>query len=179
MALPTLRHTVREPSTYLPTRMHMRKRSSYRPRPVMRDPISYVIKGFSPMTADQQIAVAVQQHSAMHALTHGTGTTHDWEIVCELLNTAIALDQTVYESAYKLVIQLGMTAHAKCAKRYQQGKSFGYSGNELAAVNDAIAVHREQLKLSTMAEIGVALRVVEHAKRQGNYFISSKLMEAA
>jgi hypothetical protein len=156
----------------------MRKKSNYRPRPIIRDTLHFVTTGFKPMTLDQQLAVAVQQHDAMRSLTHGTGTKGDWEIICELMNTGIALDQTVYGGSHRLVIQLGMTAHAKCAKRYQTGGAFGYSGEELTAVNDAIEVHREQLRLSTMAEIGDALRVVDQAKRQGNYFISARHMQA-
>lgn len=153
----------------------MRKRSKYRPRPVMRDPVGYVITGFKPMTKDQIERSSLRQHGSMYALTHGEGSQDDWEVITELLNVSIALSQTVFGDAYKEEIRAAMLAHAKCGQRKVKAGTWGYTGEELTAVNTAMEIYAEMMKQATMGEIGDALKVVEHAHRQGNFYASVRI----
>lgn len=150
----------------------MRKRSTYRPRPVMLNPIKYVIEGFKPMDPDGQMRTRLRQHDAMHALTHGIGEDEHWQVIRELLNVSVALSQTVFGSAYVEEIRKAMLAHANCGSRKVKHGKYGYAGDELAAVNTAIEVYEEQLRLTTMEEIGDALKVVDRAIRQKNFYAS-------
>lgn len=151
----------------------MRKRSSYRPREVIRDPLGFVIGGMKPMTEAQIIDCGIKHHQAMYKMTHGEATKHDWEVVCHMINTSAAMSTTIFDSAYLDDIQAAMKAHAKAGRRhYIDNKSFGYTGDELQVVNTALAICDEQLKLATMAEIDIATRVVERALKNKNFFAS-------
>jgi hypothetical protein len=150
----------------------MRKRSKYKPRPIMLNPIKYVIEGFAPMDKEGQIRTRLRQHDAMFALTHGQGTDDHWQVIRELLNVAAALSKTIFDGAYITEIQAAMVAHAECGRRYVKHGRYGYAGTELQTVNTAIEVYEEQLKLATMGEIGDALKVVDRAIRQKNFYAS-------
>lgn len=150
----------------------MRKRSSYRPRPVMLNPIKYVIEGFKPMDPEGQMRTRLRQHDAMYALTHGQGEDDHWQAIRELLNVSVALSQTVFGGSYEEEIRAAMLAHANCGSRKVKHGKYGYAGDELAAVNAAIEIYEEQLKVVTMEEIGVALKVVDRAIRQKNFYAS-------
>lgn len=150
----------------------MRKRSSYRPRAVIRDPIGYVIKGMSPMTDDQIRNCSIHHHDALYRMTHGEASMDDWQLVCHMINTSVALSQTIFGGDYLDDLKLAMVAHARAGKRKLAGKGLAYTGEELTAVNTALAINDEQIKLATMQEIGTAIRVVDEAHRQKNFYAS-------
>ena len=150
----------------------MRKRSSYRPCEVMRDPLGYVLKGMKPMTDEQIRNCSIQHHDALYRMTHGEATMADWQLVCHMLNTSVALAQTIFGGDYLDDLKAAMVAHARAGRRKIDGKSLAYTGEELMAVNTALAINDEQIKLATMHEIGVAIRVVDEAHRQKNFYAS-------
>ena len=150
----------------------MKKRSSYRPRSIIRDPIGYVIKGMSPMTPQQILNCSLQHHDALYRMTHGEASMADWQLVCHMINTSVALSQTLFDGAYLDDLKAAMVAHASAGRRKLDGKGLAYTGAELTAVNTALAINDEQIKLATMQEIGVAIRVVDEAHRQKNFYAS-------
>lgn len=150
----------------------MRKRSKYKPRPIVRDPLNYVLAGFKPISEKHQQTVAAMHHSALESLTHGTAKWSDWDVVRNMINTAVALSQTVYGNAYLDDLKAAMVAHAKCGRRFLDGKSLGYTGEELQAINTAVEIVTEQFRLSTVAEIERAAAVVHHSERTKNFYAS-------
>jgi hypothetical protein len=151
-----------------------RKRSTYRPRPVIKDPLTYVLSGFKRITQEHQTIVALRHHDALHALTHGTASKEDWETVCSMINTSVAMSEKVFSGEYLEELKAAMTAHAKCGRRFVEGKGMGYTGAELEAVNTAVDLITEQLKLVTVAELEDSVRAVEQAIRDKNFFASIK-----
>lgn len=150
----------------------MRKRSKYKPRPMIKDPLTYVLAGFKRIAPEHQTTVALRHHSALHALTHGTATWEDWNVVCGMINTAVATSQTVFSNDYLEELKAAMTAHAQCGRRFLDGKGMGYTGPELQAVNTAVEIITEQFKLITVGELENAVRVVEQCNRDKHFFAS-------
>jgi len=150
----------------------MRKRSRYKPRPVISDPLNWVLNGFKRLEQHDLTRLALMHHQAMHAMTHGTGVWEDWNTVCHMVNLAVAMSQTVFDSAYLDDLKEAMLAHAKCGRRHLDGKSLAYTGPELQTMNTAVEIITEQLKLATRAELETAVRVVEQCKREKNFFAS-------
>lgn len=151
----------------------MRKRSKYRPRPVIRDTLTYLIKGGQPMGHEEIDKVMLEALSAMHALTHGRGTFADWEIVRNMINSSVAMCQLFFDSAYLDDLKEAMVAHARCGRRHIEGKGFGYSGPEIQAVHLALEIAKEQLRLATIRDIGSALAMVDNCQIRGDYYASA------
>ena len=151
----------------------MRKRSKYKPRPVL-DTLAFVLGRFTPMTPEQQLITKLQQHDALHALTHGTASRSEWEAVTEALNISAVLLQHKFDGQYLDVLHAAMDAHDACGARYLKGGSFGYSGAELRAVNEFMPVHEELLANITNGDIEVALRAVAQNIRTGNFRTSAR-----
>ena len=116
----------------------MKKRSKYRPKPVIRDVLTYVISGFKPIAQDAAMRVKLINHGSLLALTRGEGTRTDWELVRNALNVAVVLAELECGNEYIEEIKLAMMAHAQCGKRFYKGQNFGYTGEQLNHVATSV-----------------------------------------
>ena len=155
----------------------MRKRSKYRPKPVILDVMTYVSSGFKPIALDKAVRVKVINHGSLLALTRGQGTRTDWELVCNALNVAVVLAEAGVGDEYIEEIKAAMMAHAQCGKRFYKGQSFGYTGEQLNAVNIGLEIHDAQIDIATVAQMQDAH--VEVAKRINNKNFSYRVKELA
>lgn len=152
-------------------------RKKYRPRPVIVDPVSYVVDGFKLPEPDKVMKIRLLNHGAMTALVQGTATKNDWQYVCTALNVAIVLAENGVGEEYMLQIKEAMLAHAQCGKRlYTQGRA-GYTGPQLTAVNLGVEIHDAQLEIATVAQMEKAH--LEVAKRLRNKQIEFSVKELA
>ena len=71
----------------------MRKRSSYRPKPIRLDNMSWVRAGLKKLTelTDENAVVRVKNHGALRAMVTGTGTKDDADVLIAALNMTEAL----------------------------------------------------------------------------------------
>lgn len=138
-------------------------RKRYRPKPVIADPVNYVVNGFKPVLQSHALRVKLINHGSLLALTRGQGTRTDWEYICAALNVAIVLAEQGVGEDYYDEIKAAMQAHAQCGKRYFKGQSFGYTGEQLNAVNLGLEVHDAQIDTVTVAQMEKAH--LEVAKR--------------
>lgn len=130
----------------------MRKRSKYRPKGIIQDPIRYVIAGLKAPNQNAIEKVQIVNHGSLYSLTHGTGTRMDWDNITAALNVSLVLCEKGLGTEYKDDILNGMRAHNNCGIRHVKGKNFGYTGPELQAVSIALEVHDAQLPLVTVIE---------------------------
>jgi hypothetical protein len=88
----------------------MRKRSKYRPKPVLANPVAYVLEGFAPVTshANYLLDVRIKNHGAMTALTQGRATRADMDILVASLNIVEALYRRGFGADYKDVVHAGL-----------------------------------------------------------------------
>ncbi|NVN99267.1 MAG: hypothetical protein HXX17_08085 [Geobacteraceae bacterium] len=115
-------------------------------------------------------------HGAMNAMVTGKATKQDWDVVCTALNMAAVLADGGLGSEYLEAIKAAMKAHAESGRRYLAIGKFGFSGQELNAVNIGMDIHDAQLELATVemlekAHIEVAARI---RRGQTHYFVEGK-----
>lgn len=146
----------------------MRKRSSYRPRNVIKDPLGYVLAGFIPIKNLSPIStVRIAMHDAMSSLVKGNGTSIDVEHLSHALNVAYALSTynlggdwldeiTKALNACKAMTERGMT---RTPERYL------FRGEEITLINQALEVHELQLEKCNVNQIEKAMLLVKEALR--------------
>ena len=142
-----------------------RPAKKYRPKGVRLDIVSYVRQGLAPLRDSLRINLLTKIHDAMVEITQGRGTKAHWVLVADALNMAQILDEQVFIAAYETKFRLAHTAHAACGMRFVSGKTMGYTGAELQAVNFALEVHEGQLYKATLGEVERALNTAEARQR--------------
>ena len=151
-------------------------RKAYRPRPVIANPVGYVIEGMTRISTEEVIRMLATNHDAMVRLTKGQGSVDDWRVVTGALNMAAVLDEQVYDCAYQDELSEALRAHGRCGVRRWNGGNFGYTGPDLQRVNFALSVHDEQMAKATVGEIERALAESERRSRNPKEHISVRQM---
>ena len=147
----------------------MRKRSSYKPRPIIMDTVGWVRAGFKKLTdlTDENFLVRSKNHAAMLAITTGAGTKDDADIMIAALNMTEALAKLRIGDDWSTEIRAGQTALLGVCRRSMDLRRFVFTGPELTAVNLAMQIHDAQLDDCTVQELERALEIVNKVKRSG------------
>lgn len=138
------------------------------------NPLAYVLSGFKPLTTDSKTKLGTINHGSMVALVNGTAVRNDWDNICVLINMSVVMSEMVFQEAYLDDLKLAMLAHAHCGRRLNTHGKFGYSGEEINAVNFAMEIHDQQLEQITVAELEATHKEVARRIRQGNIAHSIK-----
>lgn len=145
-------------------------RKRYRPGsgPVL-DPLAYMAR----LPENGVVGTQTMIHMAMQHLTNGKGTISDWRLVAAAINVATVLDENVFNRAASDEMEAAIAAHQMCGARHLTGKPFGFTGPEMQAVNAALAVHDDQLKLVTRMELDLATGEVKRRSLNPNTRVSA------
>lgn len=141
----------------------MKKRSSYRPREVNRDPLGY----FAKLPKDDRVVIDTRNHTSLERILKGEGTIADWDEVTAALNMGIVLDLQVYGGEYNAVFRSASDAHATCGLRIKDNRAV-YTGPELVAVKLAMEIHDQQMLQATTKEIDTAIREAHRLFKAGH-----------
>lgn len=141
----------------------MRKRSTYRPRDVIRDPIGY----FAKVPVEHRVTIDTRNHMSLERILKGEGTIPDWDEVTAALNMGIVLDLQVYGGEYNAVFRSASDAHATCGLRIKDGRAL-YTGPEMVAVKLALEIHDQQMLQATTKEIDTAIREAHRLFKAGH-----------
>ena len=133
-----------------------RKRSRYRPKPVMLDPLGYVLAGLQPIAAatETMTTVGIKNHGAIEAVRTGQATRQDISNLVNMLNVATALAHMGQGADWLPELTAASEAIKSAAKRPR----FLLTGPELTAVNQAIDIHDAQ-----MADPATTVQMLERA----------------
>lgn len=142
----------------------MRKRSSYRPRPVIKDPLGYLAK-LSPQHRD---AINLRNHISLEKILKGDGDGKDWDEITAALNIGVILDVQVYGGEHNALFVTASNCHATCGERSGRLGRILYSGPELTAVRLALEIHDEQMAQATTIEIDRAVREAQRLLKAGH-----------
>jgi hypothetical protein len=84
----------------------MRKRSSYRPKPEMVNPLLYVLESFTPVRAHDSylIDLKIKNHGAMSNLTRGIAVRQDIDTLISMGNLTEALYRLGFGREYGDVV---------------------------------------------------------------------------
>lgn len=137
----------------------MRKRSKYRPRPVILDTMAYVMSGMQSMSSmkDQLVSLQLKNHLALEALRLGTAVKDDIDTLINAFNITEALAKADIGAEYAKEIKEAQDALFDCAKRgVDMNYRFIVKGPELKAINFVMQLHDFQLEASTVKDIELA-----------------------
>lgn len=145
----------------------MRKRSSYRPRPVVNDNMFYILSGNLPATAAATTItrVKVANHGAMDPLTKGKGTKADVIALGHMLTTAEALAR--HNLGRDWLPELAEARKALHDLTMRAG-SFVMRAPEIKALNLALEVHDAQLDGCTIKQLEDAIKAAKNAIRHNH-----------
>lgn len=141
----------------------MRKRSKYRPRPTLVNPVGYVIESLKPVTYhdDYLIDLKIKNSEAMVALMRGNATRDDLDMLIAMSNITEALYQLGFGSEYKDVAIDGREAILKIVHRAIEHKRFTPTGPEIQALNLLMELHDAQMDVITIKDMERALQFIE------------------
>ena len=148
----------------------MRKRSKYRPKAVLPDPLSYVLKGFVPITAvqDENTKLRIKNHSAIEDVRTGAATKHSLDVLINSFNMAETLAVMGIGDEYLPEIHSAQDAlREMIEKGIERDCRFLFTGQQLQDVVLGMEVHDAQLDRATLGELQQALRLIVKMQAQG------------
>jgi hypothetical protein len=143
----------------------MKKRSKYRPKAQLLDPLNWVISGMKPvLTATEVMSnVRIKNHLALRCVVEGTATRKDMDVLIEAFNVTEALTRVDASLGkdWSQVIRAGQDALLTMCKRgVAKGDRFVFTGAELNAANTVMEIHDAQLERCTVAQKEKALHEI-------------------
>lgn len=147
----------------------MRKRSKYKPKGVLPNPVQWVLSGFAPMRENEHaVELKIKNHHAMHDMAAGEANRHTVDVLIAAMNMAEGLATVNPE---KLGGHLGAEIRAAQDALHSMGKRslakgvFRFTGPELVAMNTGMDIHDQQLDACNIRELEEALDIVAKAIR--------------
>lgn len=141
----------------------MRKRSSYRPKGVLPDPVRWVLGGLQPMrTHEHAVSLKIKNHQSMLDAAKGLATKPQLDILIAAMNMAEALHRVNPALGYEYADDIRAAQDAlltMCQRGIERG-SYVFTGPELQAMNQGMEVHDAQLDACTIGELDKALQLV-------------------
>lgn len=142
----------------------MRKRSSYRPKGVRLDNLSWIKSGFQKVGTLPKAGVGlkIKNHIALDAIMRGEGTKDyvDELIACFNMAEAIYRINPKLGSDYAQEIRAAQDAIYSLGKRFLNTGRIGFTGPEMMAVREAMDIHDVQLDEISVKEMERAIDLV-------------------
>ena len=147
----------------------MRKRSNYKPRHIIQNPLAYVLGGFQHVRDNEHATtLRIKNHNALAEITQGRATRDQIDVLIAAMNMAEALHRVnpdLGEEHAGAVRQAQDAIYTMCQRGLERER-FIFTGPELTAVNLGMDIHDAQLDACTIAELERALALVAQEIRQ-------------
>ena len=139
----------------------MRKRSSYRPKPQLPNPVAWIINGFKPISQAGIVNVQIKNHNAIDALRKGVADREDMDTIIEALNIAEALQRLGIGDEYKDELRSAQDAlYAVSRRGIDREYRFVLKAQELTAINLGMEIHDAQIEVTTIEQMEKAMNIV-------------------
>lgn len=140
----------------------MRKRSTYRPRGVIRDTMAWVKSGFAPLTSqkDADLALRLRNHAALYSIEHGGATAYDLDALIAASNMTTALART-HGADWRDEIRSAADAVEAMQTRYYRWGKVQATPIELEACALLMRIHDAQLDASRISDLEQAIRATK------------------
>lgn len=146
----------------------MRKRSKYRPKPMLQNPLGYVLESLTPIAKMDKyfIELKIKNHMALANLTKGVAVRHDIDSLIQSVNMVEALYRLGFGREYFTEVRAGLDAlHAVGVRGVETGR-FVLKSDEMNALNVAMELHDAQLEVITLKDMENAIKLVNEELRQ-------------
>ncbi|CAB5222837.1 hypothetical protein UFOVP377_36 [uncultured Caudovirales phage] len=140
----------------------MRKRSSYRPKPQLPNPVAWIINGFKPISQAGIVNVQIKNHNAIDALRKGIADREDIDCIIEALNIAEALQRIGIGDEYKDELREAQDAlYAVSRRGIDREYRFVLKAQELVSINLGMEIHDAQIEVTNIEQMEKAIDIVK------------------
>lgn len=139
-----------------------RKRSTYKPRPIIKDTMGWIKQGMTPISADvdNDIKTKARMHMAAMALEQGTADVHDLNTLISVSNIATGFKNVGKGRDWEQEIRTGAHAVAAIRARLVKWRKVQATDVEIEAVSLLVRICEAQLDDSVRADFEKARAVV-------------------
>lgn len=139
-------------------------RRKYRPKPVLADPVGYVVEGVQPVASHGSYLVdlLLKNHSAMETLLKGTATKKHMDTLIAMHNVTEALYRMGFGRDYSDCIVRGKAALLDLCGRGAKTGRFVCRAPEIQAMNDLMELHDAQMAVITVSDMQKAIALGRH-----------------
>jgi hypothetical protein len=144
----------------------MRKRSKYRPKGVIRDPMSHVIAGMKKVgDISSGTTLMIMNHDALESVRKGVAQRKDLDVLIAAMNMAEALIRLEIGDDWRSEVRAAQDALFAVGSRGVETGKFILRGPELTSLNLGMEIHDAQLEACTVAELERAIDIVHNEIR--------------
>ena len=138
-------------------------RKKYKPKPIRANALEWVISGLQPMAAagDALVILRIKNHGALEAILAGKGGVGEADTLIAAMNITEALARMDFGNDWADEITAAQDALFAMSVRGLRTGSFGFTADELDAMNTAMGVHDAQLDAITIADMEVAINTTK------------------
>lgn len=138
----------------------MRKRSKYKPRPMLLDAMAWLKSGFAPLTAHTSANVDLRlRNTAAHgAILDGTATADDLDVLIGMSNMCTALARK-HGADWREEIRSAADAIEAMQKRYFKWRKVQATPAELEAITLMTQIHDAQLDAARITDLDEAIAI--------------------
>jgi hypothetical protein len=146
----------------------VRKKSSYRPKGVLINPLAYVLESIKPVTMHDSylLDLKIKNHGAMTSLTQGNATIKDIDVLISVANMVEALCMLGFGTEYVAVSKAGSDALHFVGSRGAVTGKFILKAEEMNAMNELMELHDQQMEIIVVKDIERANAVIYEMRRQ-------------
>ena len=145
----------------------MRKRSKYKPKPVLLNPMGFVMENLSPVRSHTSfmIDLKIKNHAALDAVTKGVATRFDIDTLISMGNMTEAFARMGFGKDYSDVVKEGLLALRSVGKRGAESGRFILKAAEMTALNEFMELHDAQMEVVTLKDMDAAIALVREEFR--------------
>jgi len=143
----------------------MKKKSKYKPRPVLLNPLAYTVEGARLLAEEHPTYITelkIKNHAAMLALTRGEATRQDMDCLIQMYNIMDAFRMLGIGGIEKEIHTTGQSI-SSIARR----NKFLATGPEITAINGLMDYHDELFEHITVKQLEMAVREVRKTINSG------------
>ena len=145
----------------------MRKRSKYKPKSKLLDPLGYVVensKGLAEQHKQYVLELKIKNHTAMLSLTQGRATTKDLDCLIQMVNIMDAFRILGVSGVESEITAVSEAIYSICERVPKTGK-FIATGAEISALNTLMEYHDALFEHITVKQLDDAIKIVRHTIR--------------
>ena len=148
----------------------MKKRSKYRPRPVLQNPLEFVLSGLKPVRdlPGVYLEVQIKNRQALEQLRKGDATKRDIDLLIGAFNITEALALLGLGYDWLSEINEAQTALLELARKgVERNMRFVMTAKQWESLKLVMDLHEEQLAQATVHDIEKAHNFVQRVISQG------------
>lgn len=152
----------------------MRKRSKYRPKPVLANTIGFVLEGMQPAAnvdgGSYLLDLKIKNHDAIDALRRGEATKAQMDTLIAMNNMTEALFRMGFGTEYGAVVAEGYSTMKEVCCRFARDGRVTLYPRELIALNAHLELHDAQMDVITVKDVERAVNMITQEVAQKRAF---------